>query len=66
MAALDLLFLWNSKNFSTAMWTTRLITKLVQLCRSQWPRGLKTLFCGLSPAEIVGSNPAGGKDICLL
>ena len=21
---------------------------------------------GLSPAEIVGSNPAGGMDVCLL
>ena len=25
----------------------------------QWPRGL-------SPAEIVGSNPTGGMDVCLL
>jgi len=22
--------------------------------------------CGCSPAEIVGSNPAGGMDVCLL
>jgi hypothetical protein len=22
--------------------------------------------CSRSPAEIVGSNPAGGKDVCLL
>ena len=22
--------------------------------------------CGRSPAEIVGSNPTGGMDICLL
>ena len=29
MTALDLVFLWNSKNLFSAMWTTRLITKLV-------------------------------------
>ena len=23
-------------------------------------------FCGRSPAEIVGSNPTGGMDICML
>jgi len=22
--------------------------------------------CGRSPAEIVGSNPSGGMDVCLL
>jgi hypothetical protein len=26
----------------------------------------KGLVCGRSPAEIVGSNPTGGMDICLL
>ena len=26
----------------------------------------KALVCGRSPAEIVGSNPTGGMDICLL
>ena len=26
----------------------------------------KALVCGRSPAEIVGSNPAGGMDVCLL
>jgi hypothetical protein len=25
-----------------------------------------SLFCGRSPAEIVGSNPTGGMDVCLL
>ena len=25
-----------------------------------------TSVCGLSLAEIVGSNPAGGRDVCLL
>jgi len=30
-------------------------------------RILGTLWaCGRSPAEIVGSNPSGGMDICLL
>ena len=26
----------------------------------------KAYVCGPSPAEIVGSNPTGGIDICLL
>jgi len=26
----------------------------------------KTQVCGRSPAEIVGSNPTGGMDVCLL
>ena len=26
----------------------------------------KAWVCGLSPAEIVGSNPTGGMDVCLL
>jgi hypothetical protein len=26
----------------------------------------KTWVCGLSLAEITGSNPAGGMDVCLL
>jgi hypothetical protein len=26
----------------------------------------KAYICGRSPAEIVGSNPAAGMDICLL
>ena len=34
--------------------------------RSLWPRGLRRAACGRSPAEIVGSNPTGGMDICLL
>jgi len=25
----------------------------------------KARVCGRSPAEIVGSNPAGGMDVCL-
>jgi len=28
--------------------------------------GDKAYVCGRSPAEIVGSNPTGGMDICLL
>ena len=27
---------------------------------------LYTFACGRSPAEILGSNPTGGMDICLL
>jgi len=26
----------------------------------------KAYICGRSPAEIVGSNPTGGMDVCLL
>ena len=26
----------------------------------------KASVCGRSPAEIVGSNPTGGMDVCLL
>jgi len=26
----------------------------------------RSTACGRSPAEIVGSNPTGGMDICLL
>ena len=26
----------------------------------------KALVCGLSPAKIVGSNPTGGMDVCVL
>ena len=26
----------------------------------------KALVCGRSPAEILGSNPTGGMDVCLL
>ena len=33
--------------------------------RSHWPLGLKPWVCGRSPAEIVGSNPNGGVDVCL-
>ena len=31
--------------------------------RSQWPSGLRR---GSAAAGIVGSNPAGGMDVCLL
>ena len=36
------------------------------LGRSQWPRGLRCRSAAASPAEIVGSNPTEGMDICLL
>ena len=29
-------------------------------------RRSKAWLCGRSPAEIVGSNPAGDMDVCLL
>jgi len=34
--------------------------------RSQCPRGLRRAACGSSPAEIVGSNPTGRMNVCLL
>jgi hypothetical protein len=34
--------------------------------RYPWPRGLKTLVCGRSPAENAGSNPVGDMDVYLL
>ena len=37
-----------------------------RVCRCRWPRGLKAWFCGRSLAEIAGSNPPEGMDVCLL
>jgi hypothetical protein len=34
--------------------------------RSFLSSALRIDVCGRSPAEIVGSNPTGGMDICLL
>jgi hypothetical protein len=34
--------------------------------RFQQQRGLRRWVCGRSLAGIVGSNPAGGMDVCLL
>jgi len=38
------------------------------ICRPRVPVAArsKAWVCGRSPAEIVGPNPAGGMDICLL
>ena len=33
---------------------------------STWQHTTLTTACGRSPAEILGSNPTGGIDICLL
>ena len=30
------------------------------------PAAARYKVCGRSPAEIVGSNPTGGMDVCLL
>ena len=46
--------------------TTLLMPDIMYYCWSQRPHGLRCLVCGRSPAEIVGLNPAGGMDICLL
>ena len=34
--------------------------------RSQWLLGLRRRYCGRSPVEIVGPNPAGNVDVFLL
>jgi hypothetical protein len=39
---------------------------MIYMCRSQWPRRLRRRVCGRSHAEIVGSNPTGVMDVCLL
>jgi len=36
------------------------------VCRSQLPARSEAWVCGRSPAGIVGSNPTGGMDVCLL
>ena len=46
--------------------TTNLRVSLNLDYRSQWPSGLRRISAGRSPAEIVGSNPTGDMDICLL
>jgi len=38
---------------------------IVNVCWSEWPHGLRQV-CSCLPAEIVGSNPARGMDVCLL
>jgi hypothetical protein len=39
----------------------------VQIKTDSGPSGrvVKAWVCGRSPADIVGSNPTGGMDICL-
>jgi hypothetical protein len=34
--------------------------------QSQWPHGLRSRVNGRSPAVIVGSNPTGGMDVCVV
>jgi hypothetical protein len=34
--------------------------------RSQWPARSKAWVCGRSLTGIVGSNPAGGMDVCVV
>ena len=41
----------------------RFMADKVVMSRSQWPRGLRRRSAGRSPAEILGSNPAGGMDV---
>jgi hypothetical protein len=35
-------------------------------CRLQWPCGVRSGVCGLSPAGIAGSNPVGCMNVCYL
>jgi len=43
---------------------------IFDLRKREWPVPVaarsKASVCGRSPAEIVGSNPAGGMDVCFL
>jgi len=41
-------------------------TCYVVLRESQWPHGIWRGICCRSHAEIAGSTPAGGMDVCLL
>jgi hypothetical protein len=46
------------------------VNKIKEVKRTKWPitvaAGSKVWVFGRSPAGIVGSNPAGGMDVCLL
>ena len=42
-----------------------LYREIMAVCSEIHTKHINTL-CGRSPAEIVGSNPTGGMDICLL
>jgi len=54
-------FVWNKAANSTLLNRTLAGTEHDQAGRFQWPRGLRR-----SPAGIVGSNPTGGMDVCML
>ena len=36
------------------------------ICRSHRPRGLRRRSAAARAADIIGSNPNGGMDVCLL
>ena len=36
------------------------------MCLSEWPRGLRRRSAATRQLMIVGSNPTGGMDVCLL
>jgi len=40
---------------------------IIQITKQSYLAGPSSrAVCGCSPAEIVGSNPTGGMDVCLL
>ena len=48
------------RNVKNKAWLVQLIMPVPVAARS------KAWVCSRSPAEIVGSNPTGGMDVCLL
>ena len=42
------------------------IVWVIKSRRIKWAGHVARMAAGRSPAEIVGSNPTGGMDICLL
>jgi len=54
-----------SKSYERA-WKQILRSSNRNIRQSQWPRGLRRWLWGRSPAEMVGSNPTRGIDVCLL
>ena len=69
-AAQSLGLLWTSDQLvaETSTWQHTTLTTDKYPC-PRWdshPRSQQARAAGRSPAEIVGSNPTGGMDICLL
>ena len=53
-------------NFDQFVSSGAAVFKLIILVPVPGATRSKTWVCGRSPAEIAGSNPTGGMDVCLL